>query len=300
MACTTGSEAEKSACLKIYAHASAYLDQIAELLKRERPGDLNDLLNPRRFRGSFQNIVVTYLPFPLWLYRFDDQITRGLAVNINSYRYQRERHLNEVDGVLAKFLGNSAGHALKQAFEDAGRELLILPYFNFGLYNIPPFKSLGLNSTAQPGFDRPKPGFKGTDPIIMFSPYLWGQDGNRGSFGYGGPGSDQDEVLFHELMHGLRYMEGVNLHEKDDDQEEFLAVILTDIYMAANEKQTLRASHNDFSPMPHPREFSRNPQNRRVLLNFKIAQPDFYQALADIPERKAWWNPVRELRDNGS
>jgi hypothetical protein len=298
VACKTGCDTDKAEWLKGIWRLAGYRREIAERLKKERPGYVYDVLHPRQLRGSFQNIMVTYFDFPIWLYRFDDRLTRGLTVNINSYRYQRDKHIEDVDGVLAQFLGMFTGRALKKAILDAGHELGIYPYLNFALYNIPPFRPSGLNSTAQGVSDAP--GVGGTDSIVMFSPHMWGQDGKAGSFGYRGPGSEADEVLFHELIHGLRLMVGIdaqkNAVENYDNEEEFIAVVLTNIYLAEKRQQDLRGSHDAFTRMLQPREFLKNPRYKQLLRNFRNKQGDFFDALADIPEEKAWWNPVRELR----
>lgn len=298
MACKTGCDTDDAAWLEGIRKLAAYRREITERLKKERPGYWYDMLHPRELRGSFYNVTVTYFDFPIWLYRFDDGLTRGLTVNINSYRYQRDKHIADVDGVLAQFLGMRTGRALKKSNFRRQHELSIYPYFNFALYNIPPFRSLGLNSTAHGASDAP--GIGGADSIVMFSPYMWGQDGKPGSFGYRGPGSEADEVLFHELIHGLRLMVGIDVRknavENYDNEEEFIAVVLTNIYLAEMRQQDLRGSHDAFPRMLQPREFLKNPRYKQLLRNFRIKQGNFFDALADIPEEKAWWNPVRELR----
>ncbi len=294
MGCASG--CDKAEHLKAIRRLAAYREKIVDRLKRERPAEWRDLLNPRELRGGFQGVVVTYFDFPIWLYRFDDKMIRGLAVNINSYRFQRDRHIDECSRIFANYRGRVIGRALKDALDQTGNELRIYPFFNFALYSMPPFNPLGLNSTAQPAMDK----LDGSDAIVMFSPHMWNdQNGNPGSAGFGGPGTQQDEVLFHELIHGLRYMAGVNEKGAPDDSdpvEEQIAIVLANIYIAEKNQRVLRGNHGGFAPLPHPHDFLKNPKNKQLLLNFKRKQRDFFDAVAEVP---AWWNPIRELRDAG-
>ena len=62
-----------------------------------------------------------------------------------------------------------------------------------------------------------------------------------------GPGSEPDVVLFHELVHGHRMMKGrlnraatSGNHENYDNEEEFLAIVVANVYISA--KLGLKAS----------------------------------------------------------
>jgi hypothetical protein len=281
-----------------------FYSKIVQLLHQKRPGDMDDLLNPTEKRFSSFDVIVSYFSFPVWLSRFDDKITRGLDVNITDYRLQRERHIQDVIIELVKFRSKDTGNALLDEIDGTGHTVLILPYFNFALYETPLFPALGLNSTAQPVRLRPTPGVPGSDSAISFTPYMWNRDGTPGTSGYSGPGSKADEVLFHELVHATRDMRGVDSKTKVNqgyhNEEEYIAVVLTNIYLAEKNQRDLRANHDGHATLPRPRDFLKNPQHVdmspvTLLQNFERAQGDFYLALANIPEGKAWWNPVREL-----
>ena len=109
------------------------------------------------------------------------------------------------------------------------------------------------------------------------------------------------------MVHGVRKMRGVTATATPVDkgyknEEEYITVVLSNIYLAEKGKTTLRGSHSDFDPLPQPRDFLTNPQRtsispKQLLQSFKTAQPDFYDALEKIPEHKAWRNPIRELGD---
>jgi hypothetical protein len=302
MTCKTGCGANKAAWLSAINSLQAFRQQIIADLKTKRRADWYELLNPKELRGSFSNLVVTYFDFPIWLFRFDNNNIRGFEINISSYKYQRDKHINDVSALLGNFLGMDTGKVLRDALFAAGHELSVYPFFNFERYPIPPFEPLGLNSTAH-GVPA-KPGIVGVDSIIMFSPHMWGRDGKPGNSGYSGPGSEADEVLFHEMIHGLRTMMGVSAannssNDEYNNEEEFIAVVVTNIYLAEKRKMILRGGHEGFSALPQPSEFLKNAQHKRLLRNFRNAQRDFFDALADISEGKVWWNPVRELRDAG-
>lgn len=299
MACDSGCQQEKEAIRKAINQLVEYRSRMIEQLKRDRPAEVHELLNPRQLRGSFQNVVVIYFDFPVWLYRFDQKLIYGLQVNINSYRYQRDRHIDEVSTELAKLLSKETGRALRDAIGDAGHELKILPYFNFAIYPQLPWLPLGLNSTAGSTADLEN---VGADSVIHFSPHMWSHDGKPGSAGFNGPGSAVDEVLFHEMIHGLRHMKGVNVEHVNvddnyDNEEEFIAVVLSNIYLAEKKLHKLRGGHDGFNEMMRPNDFSKNPRYMQLLRNFKAKQRAFYHALAHISEDKAWWNPVRDLWD---
>jgi Effector protein len=74
-----------------------------------------------------------------------------------------------------------------------------------------------------------------------------------------GPGSEPDEVLCHELVHALRMTQGkLNTIPTDDNirpydnEEEFLAVVTTNVYMSANNKVEFRADHNGHKRLEPP------------------------------------------------
>ena len=78
-----------------------------------------------------------------------------------------------------------------------------------------------------------------------------------------GPGSQPDEVLCHELVHALRMTQGkANSIPTDDkmrlydSEEEFLAVLTTNVYMSANNELLLRASHHGHKPLEAPLDTS--------------------------------------------
>jgi hypothetical protein len=250
-------EAERAAFLQARTQMLAYRAQKIKDLKdgtlkvnekRLSDAEIADLLTPPQYRGSFHNTVVTYFDFPVWLFRFDEDLIyakSGLQVDIRSYKIQRDKHINDVRELFGTFfLGKETGKALAKALENAGHELLILPYWNFSIYPKLPFTPMGLNATAQP-VGTPSPGTRATDASIMFSAHMWPRDNNPGSTGLWGPGSYSDENLFHEMVHGVRQMMGISAEKNstNDDyrnEEEFIAIVVTNIYMAEKKQKIMR------------------------------------------------------------
>jgi hypothetical protein len=66
---------------------------------------------------------------------------------------------------------------------------------------------------------------------------------------------DKDYQLLHELVHAVREMRGQlqmvpTVNKEWDNQEEFFAILIANIYLSETGKRYLGASHHDFSPPP--------------------------------------------------
>jgi hypothetical protein len=135
MACASGCAEERAAMERAAKAIPAFREKIVSLLKRDYSHHvIQDLLNPPDKKlGSYQNITVTYFDFPIWLSRFDEKMVYGLPVKINSYKYQRNRHIEDVVKELDKFRGKDSGKALLHEIEGTEHVLEIYPYFNFSI-----------------------------------------------------------------------------------------------------------------------------------------------------------------------
>jgi hypothetical protein len=302
-----------------YHHYRQLERKIEELLARERPGDRDNLQNPelhdKNFR-AYPTIVARYFPFSLWMFRFDDKQKRPLTVNINSYCFQRKKHADDVLRELGHIRMRASGSALLDEIQDTGKKLYILPYWKFGRTPLDNkdvndfFGELGTNSTAQRFgvIDKQK---KTSDCVIQYTASMWGEahydretNLSTGTSGMTGPGAGPDDLLYHEMVHGSRMMRGVadstKVDKGYDNVEEYIAVVLANIFMAEKKQQQLRSGHESFEVLANPKKFLDNNQHvnmspRQLLRQFSNDQQDFFRRLACIPERKAWWNPVREL-----
>jgi hypothetical protein len=267
----------------------AFAKRVVAIVKKQRPADLRDLLYPTPKKDAYPNVAVTYFYFPLWLARFDPGLIRDLAVNISSYRHQRGKHENDVAMQLIKIRSTGSGVALMREIEATRRALAIKPYLFFSLYPTPLFPPQGPNAATVPAGGRLFP-LDPSNATIFFTPHMWGP---QGTSGYSGPGTNPDELLFHEMIHSAIQMRGggaLGVSQSD------LAVVLTNVYLAEKKQRNLRANHSSFDVLPRPEAFLATPNNLSLLRNFRHAQPTFFDALADIPPDKAWWNPARELK----
>jgi hypothetical protein len=87
-----------------------------------------------------------------------------------------------------------------------------------------------------------------------------------------------------------------------DDEAEFLAIMIGNIFLSEEHKIDLRADHHDSIPkLLHPETFldnypHLNPSPRRILARFRLEQPGFYWTLRSIPADVAPFNPHTDLR----
>jgi hypothetical protein len=156
---------------------------------------------------------------------------------------------------------------------------------------------------ADERYDRMPYGLKGTgdgsDVHINFTPDTRGRGGCGGGF----YGSLPDEVLLHEMVHALRHMQGKSnpiptedALRKYDNEEEFLAIVVSNVYMSAKNKTQLRADHWGFkaldSALTTSAGFLADPGNFKLMNIYKLVwQPTFW-LLHTVP---ATFNPFREL-----
>jgi len=137
----------------------------------------------------------------------------------------------------------------------------------------------------------------GADAIVNFTPGMWAGSKMRK------PSNAPDEALFHELVHASRQGRGVQdssyVDHGYDDSEEYLAVVLTNIYMSEKGQLVLVGNHGTKPLQGAERDnFINNSQHnllapQQLMQSFKDSQRDFYNALANLPAAIRW-NPVRQ------
>ena len=140
----------------------------------------------------------------------------------------------------------------------------------------------------------------GSDAEVYFTPSEWG----GGESVCSGPGTSAppDEVLFHEMVHALRDIQGLTnpvptVNTSYLNEEEFLAIVTTNVYISAKGGTRFRANHFDdsvlWSPLDTSKGFVEDVENGKVLNNYvSMWQPTFGQ-LANLTQPK--YNPFREV-----
>jgi hypothetical protein len=103
-------------------------------------------------------------------------------------------------------------------------------------------------------------------------------------------GYDPDTIIFHELIHASRQMRGVaedtQVTKGYVDVEDFLAIVIANIYISEKGKSFLFGDHKG-GQLKQPQTFWNNGQKtnmtpRQLMLNFKAGQPDFYRDLVNV------------------
>lgn len=148
---------------------------------------------------------------------------------------------------------------------------------------------------------------RGSDTTVRFSPNQWNAaPGMPPSTGrQSGPGSRGDEVLFHEMLHGLRMMAGTLQCTAEtagyDTFEEFFAIVISNMYAsevlhAASQplhNHSLRASHSGFTPLSYPSLFPDSAANRERCRRIQREMPDLVTRLG--LHAHSDFNPFRDL-----
>ena len=112
-------------------------------------------------------------------------------------------------------------------------------------------------------------------------------------------GQQPDEVLLHELVHAMRITRGVwdptptaGSLARYTSNDEFHAILLTNIYRSAHTRGRLRGDHSlDFHTLQNPSAFYSRPDNRRMVAALCQQLPDMTRNLAVID---CGFNPIRQ------
>ena len=128
----------------------------------------------------------------------------------------------------------------------------------------------------------------GANALIFYSSFWFDARKNRAAT----PGVPPDEVLFHEMVHASRIMRGVVNKEsvkRYDNLEEFIAIILTNIFRSEKGLTTFSGNHgHDVLQGADAENFLDNPQKLDVpptvaIQHFQMFQQDYYNDLASLP-----------------
>jgi hypothetical protein len=148
----------------------------------------------------------------------------------------------------------------------------------------------------------------GSDTIVKFTPAMWVTPDVTAAFGAAsaaGPGVKKDEILLHEMVHGMRQMAGTSRCAATPDNpgldtvEEFMAIVISNMYRSEMGLTDLRADHRGFvalSPdLTNPQAFidkdkDKATSNYRRLMQLKTEHPELCNNLKKVP---AAFNPFK-------
>ncbi|MFL4977862.1 MAG: M91 family zinc metallopeptidase [Xanthobacteraceae bacterium] len=231
---------------------------------------------------------------------------------VSIYRLETRQHIAAVQPWLDQIKRWAAGRALLAEIRSSRRrDVRIVPYRGTGRAA---FESASNPVAATAKWRLVNP-YKfgdvragkgtGSDSLIEFTPDAFkGRAMSR-------PGQAPDEVLYHELIHASRTMRGVVrqafVNQDYDDHEEYLAIALANIYLSEKGQRVFRGDHYADANATRLKGWTRdnfldNSQDvnlppMQLMDDFKASQPNFYQALADLPPQRPKYNWVRQHND---
>ena len=134
---------------------------------------------------------------------------------------------------------------------------------------------------------------EGSDTVIRYHPDTFAPPSPCVS----GPGATADEILLHEMTHGLRQMMGRSVRESIngnpgmDNYEEFVAILVSNIYRSERGTAQLRMDHHGFAPLTGPTATPSGFETtyHGYLANFDIEQPRLF---GNLRKANASFNPV--------
>jgi hypothetical protein len=243
----------------------------------------------------------------------------------NSVTLTVDGYQTEVMIMLSRLRWSWTGWALVTDIwrQRQNKSMLIIPWDKMPYWNPKGYWD-EYNATASPVQYKPNPkvpvqpdkapfaGFSGKhDALIRFNPQMWTppQVAAAGFVSAAkfvqAPGIRADEILLHEMVHGLRQMRGTTDMHKPvdypnyDTVEEFMAIVVANVYRSEVKRPGLRMDHHGFQPLTagleDPQKFLDAPgaggeSNRSRMLQLKKDHPDFVKDLKQAP---AAFNPFK-------
>jgi hypothetical protein len=238
----------------------------------------------------------------------------ALKREIDKYKRRKKHYEEQINDNLAKIGGFDVGRAVFAEIRRSRKQGTFRPFIPKDKVNadVRADDWVAANERGMPVYwdkgviDGSGTG-KGSDVTIDYSPDLFGVFNNapRHVKTLSGPASRSDEVLLHELVHASRQMNGcfydMPVSGDYDDEEEYLAVVIANIYLSNKTQTVFRKNHHGHHILPNPDDFldstACNLTPRVLLERLRLNQGTLYQALAAIPEASTPFNPVRWYED---
>jgi hypothetical protein len=214
---------------------------------------------------------------------------------------KKQSYETDIANTLDRLMRSWAGWAVINEIFYAQKQMTILPYLPtpetgpVNAYATPKdLRAATLKDTTAldkrgnlpaPGQPRTIGTGTGSDTEIRFSSAIF-----TGPSAPTGPGSLPDEILLHEMIHGLRQMQGRSAKESITgnpgmhNYEEFAAITISNVYRSEKGLIQLRTDHTGFAPLTGPTTnvatFKSTYQS--FLLHMDIEQPRLCQNLRQI------------------
>lgn len=136
---------------------------------------------------------------------------------------------------------------------------------------------------------------KGSTVAVSYHPATWNEKIKRKG-GYIAPGEGPGEILFHEMIHGMRQQNGLMRNDKVpgysdmDDEEEFYAILAANVYRTERGFKVLRKDHSGFNKLDAKLSSSDAyyTEFKTLIERWFTAQSAFCTAMAKID---TWFNP---------
>jgi hypothetical protein len=243
----------------------------------------------------------------------------GNSLDVQGYNglYAGRGHYFEkdVEAALVSVSMFRAGRAVLNAIGRCGqRSLSILPYvdqqFNARAHAIQLHDSVATGQVVHGAQSQPQFGLgtgRGSSVQVLYTPWITTYDprlyflerrhrvwNQIHGFDPQAPGNDQGELLVHELVHAVTMMAGCMTGGRPmpggwDDEDEFRAIIVADIY-SSERGRPLRQTHRFGIALENPQPWRTDPHFKRLLGRFITALPDLAGELGRIDTP---FNPLR-------
>ena len=148
----------------------------------------------------------------------------------------------------------------------------------------------------------------GSDVVVNFTPAMWVSNDVKAAFGAAnasGPGVGKDEILLHEIVHGMRQMSGTSRCSTVPDNpgmdtvEEFMAIVISNVYRSESNLPGLRADHWGFASLGDNQNesdkflnFNKDgaTSNYKRMQQLKTEHPELCSNLKKVPAK---FNPFQ-------
>lgn len=213
--------------------------------------------------------------------------------------------------LLSQLRWTWTGWALLTAiFYRSGQNMVIQPWTRIDDFNATasPTDFAGATPKGKPGLSCANPGAPvpgvtgsgvGSPSVVRFTPDMWNTGKQPNPFGTG-PGLSPKEILLHEMVHGYRQMAATFQCAATPDQpgydtvEEFMAILISNMFRSEQKQAGLRADHAGFKALPaaqvDPAGFLAFGQNKTRALQLAAEHPQLVANLKKVP---AAFNPMK-------